>query len=572
MSIVSISATVKYQDLDKFDWRMFKGPRRINLEVRNQKRPLQKGDVYGIRQVKGDKYYVIFPDAYHVVFIVSKKRGESIIEKSSRRRKMPKIEDVRAGVGRQRAQRIDAGRKFDPQAARFKPPSKVPNEKKAGVDFDNYQWRKFTDTKFKYSKSATKGFELKKGDKFGLRFFRPARGGFIVLEDGQYWPIPTKYYDELVESSAVLPLTRWPKGKLSAEEIKSFQERKIENQKKRDKEEREAEQERVRALKAEHRRKKRLEAAKKREEKRIAAKRAIKSEPKIFDEVKKVGNEDYLAENLRRIEEEDDDDLIKSIDDLGADDEIELDIDSVIDDEDDVDVDEDDNETIEDDEIDLVEADQKGVEEAFDAELEKTKEMTRANMIMEEDEEDNIDLDDVDEEYDIEEDDEIPEEDDEDEDSLDAQNARAEQDEALDSAEYEDEYDLEEDEEDSESEETEDDEQESSDEEDSDDEEPEEEQTFEEGDVITFEKDETEQREFLILDIYPLKNNDAITVYKVYDIEADDGEYRTFRVNTKTKARIEKVAKFVRKLNPKEFSKYYSAMDGYEKNPEPITS
>lgn len=569
MSIVSISATVKYQDLDKFEWRMFKGPRRINLEVRNQKRPLQNGDVYGIRQVRGDKYYIIFPDSYNIVFVVSESRGNSIIDKSSRRRKMPKIEDVHAG--RQRARRSDAGRKFDPQAARFKPPSRVPNEKKAGVDFDNYQWRKLTTSKFKYSKSATKGFEIQKGDKFGLRFFRPARGGFIVLEDGQYWPIPTKHYDELVENSIVLPLTRWPKGKLSAEEIESFQERKIENQKKRDKEEREAEQERVRALKAEHRRKKRLEAAKQREEKRIAAKKAIKSEPKIFDEVKKVGNEDYLAENLRRVEEDEDDDLIKSIDDLGADDEVELDIEDVIDNEDTDEDTEDDNDTIEDDEVDIAEADQKGVEEAFDAELEKTKEMTRANMIMDEDEEDNIDLGDDDEEdYDLDED---YEEDEEDEEDLEAENDKAAQDEALDSAEYEDDEDYSEDEEDdSESEEDEDDEQESSDEEDSDDEEPEEERTYEEGDVITFEKDQTDKREFLILDIYPLKNNDAINVYKLYDINADDGTFRSFRVSNKTKSRLEKVTTFVRKLNPKEFSKYYTAMDGYEKNNDPITS
>lgn len=573
LNLLSISARVEYSELDTFDWYTFKGSRKVKLTARNHTNHVTPGEVYGIRPIRGDKFYVIFPDSYHIAYIVSERQANSLMEKSSKKRKMPVIEDARSG-GRKRAAKVATGsKKLNRSSPRFKPLDKVPNEKTAGVDFENYQWRKLVDPKFVYNKTRSKGFELTKNEKFGLRFHKQARGGFIVMQDGQYWPLPTSVYDDLVARSEVLPLNRWLKGKLSAEEIESFQARKIANQKQRDADARAEERERSRALKEELKRKERMKNLAEREAKREAAQKAlnkIPDAPKVFDDVKQIGAIDALKEQLKE-----DSPIIRDIDDMGVDDEdFDLQIDDDIDTLDN-EVDDGDDEIME-DEVDVVDADQDAIDDALDAELDKAKDLARASQVIyEDDEDDNLGLDDLDEEDEDDED-----YDDEDDDlTMEEENEEADIDAALDSADYDDDEEYEDDSEPEEPDEEEDEDSDSDedvvdeDESDGEDESGDsEEETFEEGNVITFHKDESEKREWVILDIYPLKNNDAITVYKLYDVNADDGEYRTVRVKTGSKSTIEKMAKLVRKLNPKEFSKYFSAMDSYDKNPEPITS
>lgn len=566
------SASAKDEQLSEFDWYEYNGRQKKTVTHRSHVRDITPGMIYGLRPIRGGDYYLILPDMYHVDFRIAKREADSMIKRSKAKRGVPKIASLR--TGRQRAQR--APTKIDTGSDRFRPLKKITKEgKKNGIDLGNYQWRKLTEPRFAYQKTQKIGFEMKRGQMFGCRFVNANKGGVIVLRDGTRFVLPTVNFDDLMEMSFVLPLNKWLSNVITPSDISETQ---AEQEAAKERQLKKQNQERAR-LKQELRLKKKQEEAKikkkAREDREKARQRQqdlINKSPKAPVSYSPVVRKDGLDALVDSIKQEDDE-LIDGINDI-ADANPELDLD-------DLEVDEIDKNDLEVDEneVEVADVDQDAVEEALDKEINEATEEARSMQIVDDDE-DETDFDDLDEEdrIDIEEDDDDIEVEEDDPD-LEEQNAEAEQEEALDSADADDEYeDIDENDEelddadqegDEDSDDTDGDSEESQDE---DQEEPQEEEPFEEGDVIVFKEDATDKREFVILDIYPLKKNDKITVFKLYDFEADEQEFRTVRVKTENKNSIMKMANKIRKMNPKEFAKYFNAMEGYEKNPEPITS
>lgn len=563
------SLAARESQLDEFVWYEFRGKRKRTVQHRNHTRDITPGTVYGLRPIRGGDYYLILPDMYHVDFRVKANIADNMVKQSSKKRTKPKMNNLREG--RQRAQR--AGRNIDRGSNRFKPLKRVKaTDEKNQVDLSNYQWRKLTDAQFKYNKTQKISFNIKKNQEFGCRFINANKGGIIVFDDGTRFRIPTVQFDELMEASRVLTADKWRTHTLSESDLE-----KIEQDREREKKrELMKQREERKQLRIQRDIKKRQEANKLKEKKRkenearrqriLDLKERSPKAPVSFTPVIRKDRVDNLADSLQ-----DEDNLIDNINKI-ADTAPDLDLEDL-----DVSRVAREDTEIDENEIVIADADQDAVEDALDKEIDEVSEERNSSMFADDDDEDDVDFED-DDEADEEEDLEEIEEDDPD---LEDINAEEEQEEALDSAEADEEYeDI--DEELDETDEVDEDAEEGTEESDDDDgdseesspedDEEETEETFEEGFVIQFKEDETEQREFLILDIYPLKNNDRIQVYKVYDIGADDETYQTVRIDTKKKATIEKMATFVRKMNPKEFTKYYNAMEGYEKSNEPITS
>jgi hypothetical protein len=584
ITLESLSAKVTFEQMSEYEWYQYGGRRKTFTSRRNTV-DLNKGDLYGLKKLKTGNYYFVHGDTWKHRYSVPATHVPAMLRNSKKKRGVPKeIRDVDM-TGRKRAPRLAQQRKkVDYAAPRFKPQGRVKNEQKVGIDFKDYQWRKLSDTKYRIAKTSKVFIDLERGDVFGLRFAKESEGGYIVMEDGRRMRIASpKKYDSLVEASQVLPLNKWPKDTLTAEEVKQLLSQREENIKRKQEQERKDLAEKKRARQAEEKRRRQRErqerAEKQRQEAARLAEKAAGGIKTIQAPVTRLGADDLISEQQPK-----DDDLIKEIDEMGVDDDdFDLDFDDIAEEDDEFE-DEDESNEIEEDEIVDPDMDAKNVEAALDSEIERVRQDARKIQIVDDDEEeDDLDLEGEDE-LDIDDD-----EDDEDDESLslEEQNQQDAEDEALDAADYdddevipdededleeEDQADLDEDEVDTEEEEDDSDGDEEESEEDTEEEEPEETQTYEEGDVVQFHKDETDQREFLILDVRPLKEESPIMVYEVYDIEADSGEYHTVRVNTKSKGGIEKMAKFVRKLNPKEFAKFFNQKDAYSRTRDPIAS
>jgi hypothetical protein len=95
---------------------------------------------------------------------------------------------------------------------------------------------------------------------------------------------------------------------------------------------------------------------------------------------------------------------------------------------------------------------------------------------------------------------------------------------------------------------------------------------FEEGSIIKFNNDRSEQREFLIFDISTMEGSDHIIIYKLYDLTNEPDDYRTVRIDKRQKRRIEDMAEFVRKLPVRQLIEKQSLADTLTKNKEPIES
>jgi len=584
----SVSVAVKYSDLPQYNWYTYKGLRTKKMESGNFDISIPPKAVFGIKPIRGNRAYLIFPDKYYVAYPIAENDLVNLV-KRSHKRKAPRIEDVRAGRGNKnsspRAPRRPIEnpntRVYDPAADRYYPTrnaSRPVPESKHGVFFQNYQWRKLNVPKFKYSKTLDKFFEMEKGQVFGLRFLKESRGGVIAFPDGTSWAIPTDKYDYLVENSPLLPLNKWLKGKVTLDEIKRLKKDKEISKALQEKEARE----KIREAKREAKRKRLEEIQRKKLEKQEKArKEALRlagmkdSAPAIYAPVKDM-DDIVIEESSKRMQDKEK--VVSDLDDMAADDDGDFDFDD-LDDFDNVDLEDDD--IIDEDEIVSVDADSDAIGQSLDTEIDGMREELSQSMEEDEDEEDEADFEDEDEELpddeedpDIEEESELeePEEETEIEDDPDDEvQEDTEEVEEIEEDESEEPVDLDDIEQESYEE---DEDAELAEEED--DSEPvedvEETKAYEEGDVIQFKDDTTEQREYLILDIYPLKKNDAITVYKVYDITNDPMEYQTVRISSKTNQSIEKEADFVRKLNPKEFTKYFNNMENYDKSNEPITS
>jgi hypothetical protein len=577
-----VALSAKFEELDKFSWYQYSGRTKRKLVTHGSAAEISNGSVYGIRPIKGGRFYVILPDLYHVNFTIEPEEMEFLTSRSDEIKK-PKLVNVREG--RQRAPRNLQGTKLVERRAwdsdYFKPARKLYDESTKGVDLANYQWRKYTGSKpLKIGKTRDLFHVINRGDVFGVRYVAPTKGGIYMDTEGRRWVINPDTWGPMLENTEVLPKTKWPTGKFTVEELKQIrrnnkkqnhreavserrQAREIAAAKDREAKEKQQEKERELAKQA------RAEARKKRldEKQRLkesAAAYAIKESKRRSTPI--VMTDEKLKELLKAQKEEQQKKLKRDVpevvefDDDALDTDLDLDtpqeqsgpteqfqFDPAVD-------------SLSDGEVDPLSL----LDQVIDK---KRAEARKANLKDLEDDASDEEEEEVDEselEYDDEESDDSEEEEEE------------SADEDTDEQDEESEEDTDTDEEDAGDEDSDEDDEDGADLEDADvEEEPEEEEESaeaEEGDVVVFNKDTTEQREFVVLDIYPLPANNNVTVYKVYDLTNEPSEYHTVRIDTTKKAKFVDSVKIVRKLTPKEFKDVQADVVKFKRSSDPIVS
>lgn len=623
-----LSESAKFENLGDFNWYTYDGKTK-KLAARKHERDLEKGAVFGIKAIRGDKFYIIFPEDFHIDFTVTKRVGLNIIQNSKVKRKPPVIEDNKGAGGRARrssgvkgtARIQQSQERFSWDATYFKPQVRVGDELKVGIKFENYQWRKLTDITPVRKRNGTKVLHtFAKNDVVGMRYLRDSKGGKLVTVDGKVFALGKEQYDMILNASKVIPKNKWPEGSITLEDMKANAEHEVEAEKaKRNaaraaaKAQREAEKREKRNREREERRRKQDEERAERE--RLKRRMEGRKKPVEIDLKPKTNQElaDMITQGKKPKEDEDvlsDDELLENLDNLKS---MDLDGEDLQDFDEDEDLDD-----------DLSDENMPDPEDRPIDSNESEKLMDELDSLIEQRHEEtfNLDFDDdeSDPDFDGDEDDEL--EDDEEEDDFedeDLEDDTDDEDGSGDSGELDEDEDLDEDEEDPEEED------ESSDEDDIDtemaedaldgdgeldedaeiaDEElgdepepeddldedeseegdgdsPEEEEdpdanpkdyVAEEGDVVVFRSDDSLKREWVLLDIYPLPSNANIDVYKVYNLTDKPESFNTVRVSKGSRNKFENMVKFIRKMNPKEFAGYYQEAEFFDRDPSPINS
>lgn len=213
--IISLAAAPA--DFEQFQWYSNKGEPFI-FKPGGDSRSMHvfKDDLIGFKQTKsgpsaGD-YQVILAKAPHVIFRAVK--ASSIDEHMEKLQKYTGIPIKPTKTG-ERAQRIkikgaDAHDKHT--ALKYKP-EKLPKEE-GEYDKANYQWREVMQgpipiSTLHHKKTRT---ALKRGDIVGLRFWTSARGGFIIMPNGERVNISETTYENVTLGATILPNARQQVG------------------------------------------------------------------------------------------------------------------------------------------------------------------------------------------------------------------------------------------------------------------------------------------------------------------------------------------------------------------------
>lgn len=562
-----VSESAKYDQLDDYTWYVYRGRNKVNITIRTHKRIISTNDIYGFRQTRNGTYYVILPEMYHVDFVVDKATANRLVNNSDpvKRPKIQNLTDSNTGkIIRNAAIDIAAANSPNRQwdSPRYKA-QRVINESSGNVDYANYQWRKIT---------SAEGFRLKKGDRqahykrndiVGMRFIKPATGGIIIDQEFNRFVLTTEDYDQMVHASVVLPKTRWPEGGFGKEDSEAAQQEKLLAEKQK----RAADRRRIReAEEARRREEAQAERERKAEERRLRKQQELESQENAIslqEHMDRVRRSRTVPLDDRELREK-----IKKIKKLKAED-LGLRTDHIADDDDDdFNLDLNNLSIKKDEEIEDKKQKPAPLAELLDQAIKETKQdlpiFNMSDLDSDDDAEESvlddgtaIDFEDAEADYDIyaeedpedvepepvDEEDPIDQDDDVDED-VEVAEDELESDEDYDDEEFEDE-------------------------------EPKPskpEVKFEEGDAIIFAQDSTEKREFMIFNIEPLKGNDHILIYKLYDVSNEPDDYRSVRIDTHKKRRLEDMARLSRKIPPKEFIKYQAMAEDMMKNPEPIES
>jgi hypothetical protein len=77
------------------------------------------------------------------------------------------------------------------------------------------------------------------------------------------------------------------------------------------------------------------------------------------------------------------------------------------------------------------------------------------------------------------------------------------------------------------------------------------------GDILTFKADESEQRQFLVFEIVPGKNNPDVQNYLMFDINGGSNKYNIFRSSKHAKTKIEQHTNVLRRATGSELRKVY---------------
>lgn len=563
-----LSLSAKFEDLPLFNWFKYNGARKRTVVGPRGELVLETGKIFGVREMRTGNVMLLDPDAYHKKYVVDTKELNQILAKSDKA-KAPKLDNIREGSGRaprvNKAETVSDNRKWD--APYFKPARELnADEARKGVSFANYQWRVVTEP-LKFKKSAAVTFIFQRKHVIGVRFIRPSIGGIVIDREGRRFSVTEKQWDEMLTATSVMPKNKWPEGGFTAKQMKEViaSDKQVQKDQKRNellalREIEKAAKERDAAAAAEKRKQRKEELE------RIG--RAAVTKPTTVEQIEqakkasvKVLSEEEVRQELAKKQMEEEAQLLKEYGELDtiSDDELDLDLPEAKQAE---------AETLEEDtEETLTEQAKDPVEMLDEVIADKRQKFASTNL---------RDLPEEPEEEDEEEDSE-EEPDEEDDSDLDYEEEPEEETEDTDTEEEEEEYD--EDQEDADLEDDEDvlaAEEEEADLEDESEEEESDEKTeakkIEEGDVVQFKDDKTEKRSFAVLAIYPLPQNNSITVYKVYDITNEPEGYNTVRISSKTKRKFEDLVTLERTLSESEFAELDELVEGYPKINDAILS
>lgn len=227
-------AEAKIKDLDSLTWFTFVGARAVTLGSANQfnqRHTLQikPQNIIGFKKVArgpgAGNYQVVLGHAPHVLF---RNVPFNMIEKLQDRLEKYKGKNPthpELDAGRKRAPRvvIEERIKSDKQKDDFYKPNGTINER-TSYDRENYQWRKVISNKpikivtLKQGRSRS---SIAEGDVIGLRYMTKARGGFIILPTGARVNISHDNFEEIVNSTRILPASRQQRGIVLVADVKS---------------------------------------------------------------------------------------------------------------------------------------------------------------------------------------------------------------------------------------------------------------------------------------------------------------------------------------------------------------
>lgn len=200
-------------DFEQFQWFSNAGPE-FKFDPGNNQHIMKvaKDDLIGLKKtVSGPtagRYQIVLAKYPHLIFRSIKPEA---IEK--RLKQLKKYEGVpikpeKTGQRHSRV-KIKGADAHDKQTALKYKPEKLPKEE-GQYDKANYQWREVMNGPIPISTMHHKKTRtaLKKGDIVGVRFWTPARGGFVILPSGERVNISEATYENITSGATILPSAR----------------------------------------------------------------------------------------------------------------------------------------------------------------------------------------------------------------------------------------------------------------------------------------------------------------------------------------------------------------------------
>lgn len=220
----SLAANKSVPDAHEYVWYEYVGKRATKAIAENQRHVLtfSPGALVGLRMstrgTSAGNYQVVVSPNMHILF---RNVDYHIINRLIRSDKLLPSEHDGSLQNQARNQHVRKVTRSSPNKlkdARFTPR----NVKEVDTyDKGNYQWRKLTDATPIHVSTRRAGSTkaiLRKGDIFGLRFKTNTIGGYVVLESKARINVSTALFDELVQSSSILPESKQAEGEVPLKE------------------------------------------------------------------------------------------------------------------------------------------------------------------------------------------------------------------------------------------------------------------------------------------------------------------------------------------------------------------
>lgn len=220
--IIAIAAAPA--DFEQFQWYSNSGPE-FKFDPGNNQHIMKvaKDDLIGLKKtVSGPtagRYQIVLAKYPHLIFRSIK---PEVIEKAMKHFKEYKGVPIKPEKTGQRHSRvkIKGADVHDKQTALKYKPEKLPKEE-GQYDKADYQWREVVNGPIPISTMHHKKTRtpLKKGDIVGVRFWTPARGGFVLLPSGERVNISEATYENITSGATILPSARQQVGIVVLQDI-----------------------------------------------------------------------------------------------------------------------------------------------------------------------------------------------------------------------------------------------------------------------------------------------------------------------------------------------------------------